>query len=41
MNTINHLSSPLMKGIEEESYVYYVHNYYAELSSQRLLQRIT
>lgn len=35
-NTINHLSSPLMKGIKEESYVYYVHSYYAELSPQTI-----
>jgi imidazole glycerol-phosphate synthase subunit HisH len=35
-NTINHLSSPLMKGLEEESYVYYVHSYYAELSPQTI-----
>jgi glutamine amidotransferase len=26
------MRGPLFKGIEEESYVYYVHSYYAELS---------
>ena len=31
-NTIDHLSSTLMKGVAENSYVYFVHSYYAELS---------
>lgn len=35
-NTIRNLSSPLMKGVSEESYVYYVHSYYAELTSQTI-----
>jgi glutamine amidotransferase len=30
------LSSPLMKGVNEESYVYYVHSYYAELTEQTI-----
>lgn len=29
-NTIHDLKSPLMKGIDEGSYVYFVHSYYAE-----------
>ncbi len=33
-NTIDHLSSPLMNGISENSYVYFVHSYYAELSAE-------
>ena len=35
-NTIYDLSSPLMKGVEEKSFVYYVHSYYAELSAQTI-----
>lgn len=35
-NTIHHLSSPLMKGIAENSYVYFVHSYYAALSAQTI-----
>ena len=35
-NTIYNLSSPLMKGVEEKSFVYYVHSYYAELSAQTI-----
>ena len=31
-NNLEHMRGPLFKGIEEESYVYYVHSYYAELS---------
>jgi len=31
-NTITSLSSPLFSGIKENSFVYYVHSYYAELS---------
>jgi glutamine amidotransferase len=31
-NTITRLASPLFAGIKENSYVYYVHSYYAELS---------
>jgi glutamine amidotransferase len=30
-NTINDLKSPLFKGIPADSYVYFVHSYYAEL----------
>lgn len=35
-NNIYNLSSPLMNGINENSYVYYVHSYYAELSPQTI-----
>jgi imidazole glycerol-phosphate synthase subunit HisH len=35
-NTINSLSSPLMKGVAGNSYVYFVHSYYAELSSETI-----
>ena len=35
-NTIYTLSSPLMKGVADESYVYYVHSYYAELTEQTI-----
>jgi len=35
-NTITELSSPLMKGIKEDSYVYFVHSYYAELSDETI-----
>lgn len=35
-NTINNLSSPLFNGIKEDSFVYYVHSYYAELSSETI-----
>jgi imidazole glycerol-phosphate synthase subunit HisH len=31
-NTITSLASPLFNGIKENSFVYYVHSYYAELS---------
>jgi len=31
-NTIENLNSPLMEGIDNKSYVYFVHSYYAELS---------
>jgi imidazole glycerol-phosphate synthase subunit HisH len=35
-NTIYGLSSSLMKDVSEESYVYYVHSYYAELTPQTI-----
>lgn len=35
-NNISNLSSPLMNKVEENSYVYFVHSYYAELSSQTI-----
>lgn len=35
-NTISNLSSPLMEGVNENSYVYFVHSYYAELSPQTI-----
>lgn len=31
-NTINNLRSKLFAGLKEDSYIYYVHSYYAELS---------
>ena len=31
-NNISRLSGPLFRGVEEESYCYFVHSYYAELS---------
>ncbi|MEO7834858.1 MAG: imidazole glycerol phosphate synthase subunit HisH [Ginsengibacter sp.] len=35
-NTIDHSSSPLMKGVSENSYVYFVHSYYAEVSAETI-----
>lgn len=35
-NTIAGLSSPLFNGIRENSFVYYVHSYYAELSRETI-----
>jgi len=35
-NTINSLSSPLFAGVKENSFVYYVHSYYAELSADTI-----
>lgn len=35
-NTLTQMDSPLFKGIAEESYVYFVHSYYAELSEQTI-----
>ena len=35
-NTITGLSSPLMNGIVENSFVYFVHSYYAELSPETI-----
>jgi glutamine amidotransferase len=35
-NTIEHLSSPLMKDVAENSYVYFVHSYYAEPSDETI-----
>ena len=32
-NTISNLSSPLFTGLENESYVYFVHSFYVPLSS--------
>ena len=37
-NTLTQMNSPLFKGINEESYVYFVHSYYAELSDQTIAQ---
>lgn len=33
-NTISRLQGPLFEGVDEDSYVYYVHSYYAEWTSQ-------
>jgi glutamine amidotransferase len=33
-NTINHPSSKLMKGIPDDSYVYFVHSFYAEVCDE-------
>lgn len=35
-NTIEHLKSPLFEGINEESFLYYVHSYYAELGEHTI-----
>jgi glutamine amidotransferase len=35
-NTIYDLSSPLMNGIDENSYMYFVHSFYAELSPETI-----
>ena len=35
-NRISDLSSPLMEGITESSFVYYVHSYYAQLSPETI-----
>ena len=35
-DTIYNLSSPLMNGLSENAYVYFVHSYYAELSPQTI-----
>ncbi|MEP6927398.1 MAG: imidazole glycerol phosphate synthase subunit HisH [Ginsengibacter sp.] len=35
-NTITSISSPLFEGVKENSFVYYVHSYYAELSSKTI-----
>lgn len=33
-NNLENLNSPLLKGLDESDYVYYVHSYYAELSDR-------
>ena len=35
-NTIFNVSSPLMKGIDENSFVYFVHSYYATISPETI-----
>jgi glutamine amidotransferase len=35
-NTLYDLKSPLFQGVEENSYVYFVHSFYAELSDQTI-----
>jgi glutamine amidotransferase len=37
-NTITHLQSPLFKGIEENSYAYFVHGYYASIGEHTIAQ---
>ena len=37
-NTINHLKTPLFKGIEENSYMYLVHSYYVPILSETIAQ---
>ena len=35
-NTISDLSSPVLEGISENAYVYFVHSYYAEISNETI-----
>jgi glutamine amidotransferase len=35
-NTIRNLSSPLMEGLSEESFVYFVHSYYADVCDETI-----
>ncbi len=35
-NTIGNLSSPLMEGLSEESFVYFVHSYYADVCDETI-----
>jgi len=35
-NTIRNLSSPLMEGVLEESFVYFVHSYYADICDETI-----
>lgn len=37
-NTISHLKSPLFKGVEENSYAYFVHGYYAAIGDHTIAQ---
>lgn len=37
-NTINRYNSPLLNGIKEEEYVYFVHSYYAELGTETICE---
>ena len=37
-NTLEHLSTPLFSGVAEESYVYYVHSFYASMCKQTIAQ---
>ncbi len=37
-NTLKHCKSPLFVGVEEESYVYFVHSYFVELSNHTAAQ---
>jgi glutamine amidotransferase len=37
-NNLLDLKNPLLEGLNEESYVYYVHSYYCELSEYTIAQ---
>ncbi|MFN5986162.1 MAG: imidazole glycerol phosphate synthase subunit HisH [Chitinophagaceae bacterium] len=37
-NTITHLQTPLFKGVEENSYAYFVHGYYASIGEHTIAQ---
>jgi glutamine amidotransferase len=37
-NTITHLQSSLFKGVEEDSYAYFVHGYYASIGTHTIAQ---
>ena len=37
-NTITHLNSPLFKGVDEASFVYFVHGYYASIGDNTIAQ---
>jgi glutamine amidotransferase len=37
-NTITHLQTPLFKGVEENSYSYFVHGYYASIGEHTIAQ---
>lgn len=37
-NTISHLQTPLFKGVEENSYAYFVHGYYASIGEHTIAQ---
>ncbi len=37
-NTIKHLQTPLFKGVEENSYAYFVHGYYASIGEHTIAQ---
>lgn len=37
-NTISHLQTPLFKGVEENTYAYFVHGYYASIGEHTIAQ---
>jgi len=37
-NTLQHFSTPLFNGVEDASYVYYVHSFYASVCNQTIAQ---